>query len=212
MRYLTSNLFFASFVILGIGMLIWYASNESPKEEKKSILSIFTDMIFYFVATTFGLNLIFHLSEIIAFPYRILIFSSTILSAATMLITLYSVWKYGEKLWQKPKKAVSTVQLLLLIGLVNHVYIYLLYRNGQSILFILYFIGLLLFISSEQILKKIDSLLLLTLAGVVHLLLMGNQPIIYFNFTFYTLPLAILLVTLIGTLYIQRRRYQSKQN
>lgn len=212
MRYLTSNLYFASIVIIGVGMLLWYFLNESPKKEKQSILSVFTDLIFYFLLTLLGLNLLFHFSEVISFPYRILHFSSNIVSIATLLILLYSLYKYGSGLWKDWDKLNSTVQLFLFIGLMNHLYLYFNYRNLQSVLFISYFLVLLLLTSLKKVQKRVDPLLFLIFAGIVHLLLVGNDPVIYFNFAFYPIPLAVMLIALVAGLYYQRRKTQSKLN
>lgn len=212
MRYLTSNLFFNAFVIVGLGTLIWYIFTERPKVEKQSILSVFTDLIFNFVLTLFGVNALFNLNEIIETPYRILIFSSDVVSLATLITAAYGAYKYGEKLWQNSQKAISVAQLFLFLGLVNHVYFYLLYRNFQTILFIAFFIVVLFFVSFTKIFEKIDSLLFILLSTGVHLLLMRNQPIIYFNFTFYTIPLLIIMLVLVGLLFYQRRKLQLKQN
>ncbi|HLR91624.1 MAG TPA: hypothetical protein VK048_01020 [Atopostipes sp.] len=111
MRYLTSNLYFASILIIGLGMLLWYFLNESPKKEKQSILSVFIDLIFYFILTLLGLNFLFHFSEVISFPYRILHFSSNVITIATLLILLYSLYKYGTALWEDWNRLNSTVQL-----------------------------------------------------------------------------------------------------
>src|SRR5690625_2521185 len=212
MRYLTSNLFFTAIVIMGIGTLIWYLFTDSPKTERHSILSVVTDLIFYFILTLLGVNVVFHLNEIIETPYRILLFSSNVVSIATLIVAIYSALSYGNKLWENPKKAVSAEQLFLFIGLVNHIYYYLLYRNFQSILFIGFFILLLFLTSSDSILKKIDPLLLISISSAIHFLLMNNQPVIYFNFTFYAVPLLIILFVFVCLLYVLRRKQQSKQN
>ncbi|SHE70979.1 hypothetical protein SAMN02745249_00985 [Atopostipes suicloacalis DSM 15692] len=211
MRYLTSNLFFSSFLIVGVGALIWYLLNESSKKERQSILSVFTDFIFNFVLTLFALNVVLHFKAIIEFPYRVLMFSSSVVFIASLLLTIYSTLKYGEKMWMKPTKSKSIAQLFLFIGLTNHLYLYVLYGNLQTILFIAYFILLLFLISFTPVFKRVDPLLFILFSMGIHLLLMKNQPIVYLNFTFYTIPLLILTLTLVLILYYQRRKLQSKQ-
>ena len=211
-RYVTSNLIFSSFIILGVAILTWYGLTEISKEEKRVILSIFTDFIFNFILTLFGLNLIIHFKEVIHFPYRILIFSSNVIFLATFLLVIYEAFKYGKRMWEKPAKTKSTIELFLFIGLMNHIYLYFLYGKLQTILFILYFLLQLFLISFTPIFKKVDPLLFGLLSMGVHLLLMRNRPVIYLNFTFYTLPLFILTLTLVLILYFQRRKLQSKQN
>lgn len=211
MRYLTSNLFFSSFLIVGVGALVWYLLNESSKKERQSILSVFTDFIFNFVLTLFALNVVLHFKAIIEFPYRVLMFSSSVVFIASLLLTIYSTLKYGEKMWMKPTKSKSIAQLFLFIGLTNHLYLYVLYGNLQTILFIAYFILLLFLISFTPVFKRVDPLLFILFSMGIHLLLMKNQPIVYLNFTFYTIPLLILTLTLVLILYYQRRKLQSKQ-
>lgn len=211
MRYLTSNLFFSSFLIVSVGALIWYLLNESSKKERQSILSVFTDFIFNFVLTLFALNVVLHFKAIIEFPYRVLMFSSSVVFIASLLLTIYSTLKYGEKMWMKPTKSKSIAQLFLFIGLTNHLYLYVLYGNLQTILFIAYFILLLFLISFTPVFKRVDPLLFILFSMGIHLLLMKNQPIVYLNFTFYTIPLLILTLTLVLILYYQRRKLQSKQ-
>lgn len=211
MRYLTSNLFFSSFLIVGVGALIWYLLNESSKKERQSILSVFTDFVFNFVLTLFALNVVLHFKAIIEFPYRVLMFSSSVVFIASLLLTIYSTLKYGEKMWMKPTKSKSIAQLFLFIGLTNHLYLYVLYGNLQTILFIAYFILLLFLISFTPVFKRVDPLLFILFSMGIHLLLMKNQPIVYLNFTFYTIPLLILTLTLVLILYYQRRKLQSKQ-
>lgn len=211
MRYLMSNLFFSSFAITGIGTFIWYLLNENSKKERQAILIVFTDFIFNFVVILFALNVVFHLKEIIEFPYRVLMFSSRVVFLATLLLTIYSALKYGEKMWIKPAKSKSVTQLFLFIGLTNHIYLYALYGNLQTIFLIAYFILLLFLISFTSVLKKVDPLLFILLSMGLHLLLIKNQPVVYLNFTFYTIPLLILTLTLVLILYYQRRNFQSKQ-
>ena len=211
MRYLTSNLFFSSFLIVGVGALVWYLLNESSKKERQSILSVFTDFIFNFVLTLFALNVVLHFKAIIEFPYRVLMFSSSVVFIASLLLTIYSTLKYGKKMLMKPTKSKSIAQLFLFIGLTNHLYLYVLYGNLQTILFIAYFILLLFLISFTPVFKRVDPLLFILFSMGIHLLLMKNQLIVYLNFTFYTIPLLILTLTLVLILYYQRRKLQSKQ-
>ena len=211
MRYLTSNLFFSSFLIVGVGALVWYLLNESSKKERQSILSVFTDFVFNFVLTLFALNVVLHFKAIIEFPYRVLMFSSSVVFIAALLLTIYSTLKYGKKMLMKPTKSKSIARLFLFIGLTNHLYLYVLYGNLQTILFIAYFILLLFLISFTPVFKRVDPLLFILFSMGIHLLLMKNQPIVYLNFTFYTIPLLILTLTLVLILYYQRRKLQSKQ-
>ena len=212
MRYLTSNLYFAAFAILGISMLLWYVLNDSPKTDKKAILSTFTDVTINFVGTVFAINLILNIREVINFPYRILLFSSNVIAMATFAITIYSTIKYGQKLFANPQRAWGVGQLVVLLGFVNHVYLYIRYRNLQSIIFITFFIALLMITTNKPLRTKMDGLLTFFISAVVHLILMGQQPIVYVNFTFYRLPLALIAVTFITLLIHQRRRHQSTLN
>lgn len=212
MRYITSNLYFAAFMILAVGRLLWFVFNDQPKKEKNAILSRFTDLILLFVGLLFGVNMLFHFQEIINFPYRVLLFSSRVIGIATFALTIYSTMKFGRKLLNNPMKALAVSQLLILLGLVNHLYLYVLYRNLRPLLFIAFFIGLLLFTTDQHKSPKVDGLLSIGIVAISHFMLMGNKPIVYFNFTFYPLPLLIISLTLIGILFTQRRNHPSKRN
>lgn len=212
MRYLLSNLYFMTFVILGVGMFLWSVFNDSSKQVKKSILSHFTDLVLVFIGFLLGINFIFHVHEIIAFPYRILLFSADVIALATLALTIFSIFKYGEKLLLNREKALGVSQLFIILGIVNHLYLYLNYRNIQPLIFLAFHIVLLYLTTIMDRLPKIDSLLLVGLIATSHLLLMGDNPIIYFNFTFYRMSLAILSIVFIGMLYGQRRKIQSKLN
>lgn len=212
MRFLTSNLFFAAFVILGVGMLLWLVFNDSSKQTKNTILSRFMDLVLIFVGLLFAMNILFHFLEIINDPYRILLFSSDVVALSTLVITIYSTLKYGKKLLKNQEKALGVGQLLILLGLVNHLYLYIIYRDLRSLLFIVFFIGLLGLTTVKHKLPKMDGLVFIALIAMSHLLLMGQQSIVYFNFTFYRMPLLIISITLIGILFVQRRSSLSKLN
>lgn len=212
MRYLTSNLYFAGLMILGISMLFWYVLNDTPKSNKKSILSTFMDVAINFIGIAFVINLTLHVQEVINFPYRILIFSSNEIALATFAITIYSTIKYGKKLLNNPQKSWSVGQLFILLGFVNHVYLYIQYRNLRPLIFIAFFMALLVMSTVKSLRNRINGLLMIVISGVVHFILMGKQPIVYFNFTFYRLPLALIVATFVTMLFIQRRNNQSTLN
>lgn len=212
MRYLTSNLYFVAFLIVGISMLLWYYLNDSPKLEKKLILSTFTDIIIRFIGTAFVINLILNIREVISFPYRILIFSSKEIAFSTFVIMIHSTIKYGKKLLNNPEVSWSIGQLFILLGFINHVYLYIQYRNLHSLLFSAFFMGLLILSTVKILRDRIDGLLMLFISAILHFILMGQRPVVYFNFTFYRLPFILIVGLFITIIFILRRNSQSTRN
>lgn len=196
---------FSSIVVLIVGSLVWLGLADGEMKEKKAILSIFMDVVFYFVILLFGFNTVLNLNEIIQVPYRVLLFSSNIVWLATTAVGVYGVVKYGRQLWKKPAQTKSVSVLFLIIGLINHLYIYFLYSSSYSMRFIGLFVVTLLLISFTRILEKVNPVLFFLAFGLLHALLMGTRAIIYFNFTFNALPLAALFIILSGGLFYQRR-------
>lgn len=211
MGNLTQNLFFHAILLLIVGCVLWFFYKDQPKKTKLSILNHFTDLLFYFVAAVFGTNLVLNFREILAVPYRALIFSSNVVAIATFLITVYAGITYGERFWTQGNQAKSTTQLFLFIGLVNHVYLYFIYSSRQSVLFIAFFIVLLVLTSSPNLWYKIDPLLLLLGAGLTHYIFMGEGAMLYLNFAVYRFQFLIHVLTLALILYLQRRKQPSKQ-
>lgn len=211
MRNITQNLFFHAILILLVGSIAWYFYTDQSKKTKLSILNHFTDLIYYFVWALFGINVIFNLREIIAVPYRAIIFSSDAVAIATFIVTVYAGITYGDRFWARPTQAKSAVQLFLFIGLVNHIYLYFIYSNVRSIFFIGYFILLLGLTSSTRFMRTIDPSFVLLGAGFTHFLLMGAGVVLYLNFAFYPLPFLIIFMTSIVILFLQRRKRLSKR-
>ena len=170
------------------------------------------DVAINFIGIAFVINLTLHVQEVINFPYRILIFSSIEIALATFTITIYSTIKYGKKLLKNPQKSWSVGQLFILLGFVNHVYLYIQYRNLRPLIFIAFFMALLVMSTVKSLRNRINGLLMIVISAVVHFILMGKQPIVYFNFTFYRLPLALIVATFVTMLFIQRRNNQSTLN
>lgn len=211
MQNITQNLFFHAILILFSGSTLWFFYTDPSKKAKFSILNHFTDLIFYFALAVFGINVVFHFREILAVPYRALIFSADVVALATFILTIYAGIKYGERLWSQADKAKSVVQLFLFLGLVNHSYLYFIYTSMRSILFIGFFILILGLTSNTKLMSKIDPLVLLLGAGLTHALLMGDRAVLYFNFVFYRMPFLIILSSLTLILFLQRRKLQSNQ-
>ncbi|MCC5889692.1 MAG: hypothetical protein JJU01_03915 [Alkalibacterium sp.] len=212
MNTIIANPMFSSIVVLIVGSVIWLGLADGDLKEKKALLSIFMDIVFYFVILLFGFNAVLNLGEIIDVPYRVLLFSSNIVWLATLAVGIYGGIKYGRQLWEQPNRTKSVSILLLVIGLVNHLQVYFLYSSPYSLRFIGLFAVTLLLISFTRIFSKINPLLVFLAFGLLHALLMGSRAIIYFNFTFSALPLAALFVALTGLLYYQRRTSLSEPN
>lgn len=205
MNTIIANPMFSSIMILIVGSLVWLGLADGEMKEKKAILSIFMDIVFYFVILLFGFNAVLNISEIIEVPYRVLLFSSNVVWLATASVGVYGTIKYGRKLWEKPSQTKSVSVLFLVVGLVNHLYIYFLYSSSYSLRFVGLFAVMLLLISFTRTFKKVNPLLVFLAFGLLHALLMGSRAIIYFNFTFNALPLAALFIIISGGLFYQRR-------
>ncbi|MCC5894362.1 MAG: hypothetical protein JJU16_02790 [Alkalibacterium sp.] len=212
MNTITANPMFSSIVVLIVGVIVWFGLSDGEMREKKAILSIFMDVVFYFVLFLFGFNAILNLSEIIEVPYRVLLFSSPIVWLATLSIVVYGGIKYGRPLWENPSKAKSVSVLLTLIGLSNHLYLYFLYSSTYALRFIGLYLILLLLLSFTSIVEKVNPVFVLLGTGIVHALLMGGHSTIYFNFAFNAIPLLTLFLVLSAVLMFQRRKSLSQQN
>lgn len=200
---------FSSIITLIIGSVIWLGLADGEIKEKKAILSIFMDIVFYFAILLFGFNAVLNISEIIELPYRVLLFSPNIVWLATLAVGIYGAVKYGSQLWKKTDRTKSASVLFLVTGLVNHLYIYFLYSAPYSLRFVGLFAVTLFLISFTRLLSKVNPLLIFLAFGFVHALLMGSRAIIYFNFTFSALPLAALFILLTSVLFYQRRASSS---
>ena len=211
MSTLTANPMFSPLVTLILGIGLWFGLTDSSLDEKKKILSVFIDSILYFVILLFGINILIHFSEIMEVPYRVLLFSSSVVWLATIGLGVYEGVKYGTSLWNQPEKTKSAALLLSSIGLVNHLYVYFLYSSTYTLRFVGLFALTLLLLSFKPIRHEKRALVCLLLFGLMHVILMGDRTIIYFNFAFSPVQLLTVFLVTTGLIMYQRRKRLSQQ-
>lgn len=212
MENIISNPMFSAMVTLFLGIGIWFGLSDESSIVKKSVLSVFMDIVFYFVMILFGLNALFNINEIISVPYRILLFSSPIVWLTALIVLIYGSYLYGEKLWKNKEKAKSTAKLVTTIGLVNHAYMYYRYTSIQSLLLIILFVSMLALLTFTSLTQKVSALIILFSFGALHGLIMSTQAVIYLNFAFSPLAVLSLFIVCGGLLWgYKRRMLPSKQ-
>lgn len=181
MLNLFSNPVFIPILLIGVGIGLWWILSFLPLNKKKNVLNLFIDSIFYFLVIAFVGNGLVHFFEIIALPYRALILSTKAVSFSFLVVVAYSFYCYLKKDEIGKEMLFSVFQLVTLLGVVNQVYYYFLYKNPLLVGLILLFSSLLLVASIVPL--REDRLVILSLFGLVaHLLITRNQAVLYFGF------------------------------
>ncbi|GAB2323689.1 hypothetical protein IRB23M11_13090 [Alkalibacterium sp. m-11] len=152
-----------------------------------------------------------HFREILEVPYRVLLFSSSVVWLATLGLGAYEGIKYGTSLWDQPEKTKSAALLLSSIGLVNHLYVYFMYSSTYTLRFVGLFALTLLLLSFKTIKQKKRALVYFILFGLIHVILIGGRTIIYFNFAFSPVHLLTVFLVTTGLIMYQRRKSLSQQ-
>lgn len=210
---IVSNPMFSAIVTVFAGIALWFGLSDEAVKVKKSVASVFMDVVFYFVMTLFGINALLNISEIIEVPYRILLFSSNVVWITSLLVLVYGSYLYGRKLWSCKTKALSAAKLVTTIGLVNHAYTYYRYSSANALMLVILFVSVLAMMTFTSFTKKVSPVLIVSAVGLIHLLIMWTRPVIYFNFALS--PAAVLsLFTVFSILLLgyERGRLPSKQN
>ena len=181
MLNLLSNPVFVPLLLISIGSGLWWILSPVTTSEKKKQLNLIVDNVFYFLFIAFILNGLAHISEIIELPYRALILSTNAVSLSFILVLTYRAIRYLIQERENHETLVSVFQLISLIGLVNHIYYYYLYKSTLTVGLIVLFSGLLLFFSIVPL--KGNRWMYVSLLGLVlHLILTRKQAILYFGF------------------------------
>ncbi|SFC65643.1 hypothetical protein SAMN04488102_1169 [Alkalibacterium subtropicum] len=213
MENIVSNPMFSAIVSLFVGIVIWYGLTDEPACVKKSVVSVFMDTVFYFVAALFGINAVLNISEVIQVPYRILLFSSNVVWIASLGVLIYGSYLYGSKLWKAKEKSKSAAKLLTAVGLANHSYMYYRYASVTTLLLIVLFVSLLALLTFTNLTQKVSPIAIASGFGALHLLIMGTRSVIYFNFVFTPLAILSLFLVFSGLLLGYKRGIlPSKQN
>lgn len=213
MENIISNPMFSAIVTLFAGIAIWFGLSDEAVRVKKSVVSVFMDTVFYFVMVLFGINAVLNIREIMEVPYRILLFSSTVVWVTTLIVLVYGSYLYGEKLWSAKTKALSAAKLVTTIGLVNHAYMYYRYASANALLLIILFVSVLALLTFTPLTRKVSPVLVVSVVGLLHVLIMGTRSVIYFNFALS--PWAVLSVFAVFSGLIwgyERGSLPSKQN
>lgn len=124
----------------------------------------------------------------------------------------YSFYRYLKNDKTEQKILGAIFQLVSLVGIINHMYYYFLYKSPLMIGLILLFSGLLL-LSSATLLRGDSWIMASGLLGTIfHLLITRSQSVLYFGFVvtpellvFIAIEWIIVLVVLL------RRQKQSKR-
>ncbi|WP_034552141.1 hypothetical protein [Carnobacterium funditum] len=211
MLNLFSNPVFIPLLLSSIGIILWWILSSTTVSEKKSVLNLLVDRVVYFLLVAFIVNALFNFPEILALPYRSLILSTKALSLSLLIIIAYSYWHYLKESLADNKMIVSVFQLVSLLGLVNQVYYYFLYKSPLIVGLILLFSGLLLF-SSIVTLKGNGWVYASMLGLVLHLMVTRNQAVLYFGFVITPELVALILAEWgIFLVILLRRQRQSER-
>lgn len=89
MPNIVSNPLFQVIILFIVTTGIWFIATDETYEIKKKILSFLSDILYYFILASFGLNLLFNFREIIREPYRILLISSESYWMALVAVMFY---------------------------------------------------------------------------------------------------------------------------
>ncbi|MCA9765202.1 MAG: hypothetical protein KC455_02165 [Carnobacterium sp.] len=212
MLNLFSNPVFVPLLLVSTGIGLWWLLTSLAVNEKKETLNRFVDKVVYFLVIAFVGNGFVHFFEIIALPYRALILSTTAISASFLLVLAYSSYRFLKKEKIEQKIVVAIFQLVSLLGIINHIYYYFLYKSPLMVGLILLFSGLLLL--SSTIPLGGDSWIIAggLLGTIFHLLITRSQSVLYFGFVVTPELLGFIAIEWIVVLVLLlRRQKQSKR-
>lgn len=212
---IVSNPLFQVIVLFIFATGSWFLATDETTKSKKKILTFVTDGLYYFILTSFGLNILVNFNTVIRDPYRILLFSSNISWMALVLILLYLgylEYKKHRLINQREDQLINhTINYFLLLGLFNHLFYYYKYRSFHSVIFILVYF--LFYLLKDRIeIPRINEWTLILLA-LVHGILMFSfsKIILYYQIVFYPYQIISLFIIASLLLYYFRRNVSSKQ-
>lgn len=210
-----SNPLFQVIILFVAATGTWFLVTNETTEIKKKVLSFVSDVLYYFILTSFGLNLLLNFREIISEPYRVLLLSSKIYWLAMLCVMVYLTIQAHKKnhYSNKIQKELfnQTLNYFFLLGLFNHLFYYYKYRSINSVIFILVYFLFYLFDDRIEHSRK-NELALLTLS-LLHAIVMYSfsKIIIYYQIVFYPYQIISLLLIASALLYYIRRDLTSKQ-
>lgn len=215
MPNVVSNPLFQVIILFLVTTGIWFLATDETTEIKKKVLSFASDVLYYFILTSFGLNLILNFREIISEPYRALLLSSEIYWMALLAVMAYLTIQTSKKKSLRVNEQMTLVDLsinyFLLLGLFNHLFYYYKYRSINSVLFIL--IYFLFYLFKDRIKHPSKNELALLILALLHAIIMYSfsKIIIYYQIVFYPYQITSLLIIASALLYYIRRDFSSKQ-
>lgn len=193
----------------------WFLATDETIEIKKKILSFASDVLYYFILTSFGLNLILNFKEIISEPYRFLLLSSDIYWMAMVGVMIYLTMQAHRKSSSniEPQELLidQTLNYFFLLGLFNHLFYYYKYRSINSVIFILVYF--LFYLFKDRINHPSKNEITLLILALLHAIVMNSfsKIIIYYQIVFYPYQIVSLLIIASAILYFIRRDVSSKQ-
>lgn len=194
---------------------IWFIATDETYEIKKKILSFLSDILYYFILASFGLNLLFNFREIIREPYRILLISSESYWMALVAVMFYLTIQASKKRYHVNKMLDQLLDQIFnyffLLGLFNHLFYYYKYGSISSVIFILFYF--LFYLFNNRMKHPLKNELILLFLAVLHGIVMYSfsRIIIYYQIVFYPYQIISLLMIASGLLYYIRRDFPSKQ-
>ncbi len=206
-----NNPFFQVGILFVVATGAWFFATDETVDLKKKILNLVTDGLYYFVLTTFGLNLLINFKDIIRQLYQIVLFSSEVSWLALMSVTSYLFFKNRKKLSRHNHAIDLLINYFLLLALFNHLFYYYKYQNINSVIFMIaYFI---FYLFKDRIQSPWKNELTLIALTILHGLMMTffGKVVIYYQIVFYPYQVVSLLVFASLLLYYFRRNLLSKQ-
>lgn len=215
MPNIVSNPLFQVIVLFIVTTGIWFVATDETTKVKKKVLSFASDVLYYFILTTFGLNLLFNIREIINEPYRLLLFSSEIYWMALIAVMLYLTFQANKKNLVgnniHEQLVNHTLNYFFLLGLFNHLFYYYKFRSINSVIFILVYF--LFYLFKDRINYSMKNEFALLALALVHAIVMFtfSKITIYYQIVFYLYQMVSLFIIASALLYSIRRDLSSKQ-
>lgn len=214
MSKLVSIPFFQVGILFVMSSVIWYFITDLENKFKKRVFDFISDGLYYFLLTSFILNIIFNFSEVLKEPYRAILISSQSFWLALLIVSFYLVYREKKKASFTEYKQVyinQTVNFFLLIGLANHLFYYYKYPSLQSVLFILIYFAF--FLLKDRIRNPQKNEFILILLALVHavILFFFGKIVIYYHIAFYPYQIISLFLVASSLVFYLRRGLPSKQ-
>lgn len=210
MEKLYQNPFFQVIILFIVSSIAWYFLTDLDKKRRQNVLSLVSDVLYYFVLSTLVLNFLSNPKEILSNPYQIILFSSRTAWLALLFVLLFFFYKYHQRLKSNQVLVEYSLQYFLFLGITNHFFYYFKYQNFRTVLsLVFFFIIYLIHMKVDSHSKNEWTLIALAVFhGIV--LTFYSKVIIYYQLVFYRYQIISLLLLLTSLLYIFRSEKLSK--